>query len=149
MKKTIAITSIILSICFLNIGLYIYFFERKKKWIPVNADILRIQIIKKIEDETKIKTITKPSKISVKFSFKVGSINYYPVFNDSLLEFKKTDLRKDLIKNKKMIIYYNIENPNISYNKMPNDGITLIFFSIILLIISLLYLHTLIYCLKK
>lgn len=163
MEKTIAMCSIIFSICVLSIGCYIYFIERNKKWIPVNADIIRIQVIKKIEAptttpisaSTKVPT-TAPtptptkstSKLSVKFAFKVGSADYHPVFNDDLLEIKKNDIRKDLIKNKKLLIYYDVENPNISYIKRPNDGITFIFFGLILFIISILFLNSIKVCKK-
>jgi len=148
MEKAIAICSIIFSICILIIGCYIYFIGRNKKWIPINADILRIQVIKKLGTPTS--PITSPtttpikstSKLSVKFGFKVGSANYHPVFDDNLLEIKKNDIRKDLIKNKKLLIYYDVENPNISYIKRPNDGITFIFFGLILLIISILFLNS-------
>jgi hypothetical protein len=124
MEKTIALWSIIFSICIISIGCYIYFIERNKKWVPVNADIIRMQVIKKLATPTSKAT----SSLSVKFSFKVGSADFNPVFNDDLLELKKNDIRKDLLKNKKLLIYYNVKNPNISYIKRPNDGITFIFF---------------------
>jgi hypothetical protein len=161
MEKTIAICSIMFSLCILIIGCYIYFIGRNKKWIPVNADILRIQVIKKLgtptspitsPTTTSTKETTTPikstSKLSVKFGFKVGSADYHPVFNDDLLEIKKNDIRKDLIKNKKLLIYYDVENPNISYIKRPNDGITFIFFGLILLIISILFLNSIKVCTK-
>jgi len=143
MEKTIAITSVIFSICMLIIGCYIYFIYRKKKWVQVNADILRIHIIKKLDEKNPKST---KSTISVKFGFKVGSVTYHPVFNDSILGIQNTDFRKDLVKNKKLIIYYDVRNPNISYVKIPNDGITIIFFSLILLIISTLYLQSIKKC---
>jgi len=146
MEKTFAIISMIFSLCVLIFGCYVYFIDRKKKWIKINANVLRIHIIKKIDEKKKSKPI---STISVKFGFKVGSVDYHPVFDDNLLGLTKNDIRSDLIKNKKLLIYYDIENPNISHVNMPNDGISFIFFGLILLIISLLYLNSLNYCKKK
>lgn len=147
MEKIIAIWSIIFSICVLSIGCYIYFIERNEKWVPVNADIIRIQVIKKLETPTK--PISKAAtSLSVKFSFKVGSADFNPVFNDDLLELKNNDIKKELLKNKKLLIYYNVKNPNISYIKRPNDGIAFIFFGLILLIISILYLNSIKICKK-
>jgi hypothetical protein len=150
MEKLIAIWSIIFSICILSIGCYIYFIERTNKWVPVNADIIRIQVIKKLDTPTSPKTPPGKSttSLSVKFSFKVGSADFNPVFNDELLELKNNDIKKELLKNKKLLIYYNVKNPNISYIKRPNDGIAFIFFGLILLIISILYLNSIKICKK-
>jgi len=145
MEKTIAITSIIFSIVMLIIGCYIYFIYRKRKWIEINANITKIHVIKKLD--TKNPQSSK-STISVKFAFKVGSVTYNPVFNDSTLGIENIDSRKTLLKNKKLIVYYDVENPNFVFIKRPNDGITFIFFSLILLVISTLYLQSIEFCKK-
>jgi len=140
MEKTSAIISIVFSICVIISGLYIYIVSRQLRWIKTEAKIEKVQIVKKIINNNLVSTL------NVKFSFKVGSINYYSVFNNDILGINDEESKKELIKNRKMTLYYDTENPNIAYLNMPRDGITVIFFGLILLTISSLFYYSINNC---
>jgi hypothetical protein len=109
-------------------GLYSYFFQRYKKWVKVNASIHRVEIIKKIEQDKKI------SSLAVYLTFTKGSISYYPVFTTDKVKNLKEKMNDTFI-----TIYYNDENPNISYLSRPHFGLIRLLIGFIVFIFSLVY----------
>lgn len=119
---------IIISFILFIYGCYSYFYQRNKKWIKVNADIDKIEVIKKVEKDKKI------SYLVIYLKFNKGSISYYPVFTSNNI-----DELKEKLTDKVITIYYDVQNPNISYLSKPHQGLIRLLFSFILLIVSLLY----------
>jgi hypothetical protein len=124
------IVLIIVSFILFIYGLYSYFYQRSRQWVKVSASIERVEIIKRIEKDAKMKTL------AIYLKFNKGSISYFPVFTSDSVE-----NLKEKINDKFITIYYKNENPNISYLQRPQFGLIRLISGLVLFAMSLVYYY--------
>lgn len=131
-KKYLPILTVLIGIAMIVYGGYRRTFPRKCDWIEMTAKVEQIDTItKKINDVNK-------SRLSVKYSYKVGSITFSGVFLDNW-DNKVEETKKKLVNDKVITIYYNSHNPNLSLIYRPKQGLYRMSFGIALTILGLLF----------
>lgn len=130
MEKYLPISLILVGIILIITGAFRFLNPSEYLWQKKNANLTKVSV------ETKNTGGKLKSRTIMSYEYKVGDLKYQGVYFD---DWNNSQNSNDQNKEKSIIIYYNNNQPNISFIKRPKEGVYRMAIGLILIIMGFLF----------